>query len=202
MVDTAAAWTTAWTQAWGEMPEIGQGRKASIPTKSGGSYDYSYAALSDILAAVRPTLTKYGLALAQSVESTPTHISVETRVYHKDGWCEKFGPFLLPIQGDARAVGSAVTYARRYALAAALGVAPDEDTDASPETKKPAAKPTVKRKPADVNLHDAAWSHAIHKAGDAAEQVFLAALAAAGIKGGHRIETPEEYAKVLGELDA
>jgi hypothetical protein len=59
---------------------------------------------------------------------------VETRIHHKAGHVEIFGPVLIRVVGDAKAAGSAITYARRYALCAALGIAPDEDDDGAATT--------------------------------------------------------------------
>jgi hypothetical protein len=56
-----------------------------------------------------------------------TTVSVRTRLGHSSGeWVEDVVSALLP-SGDPQAVGSAITYLRRYALAAMVGVAPEDD---------------------------------------------------------------------------
>ena len=199
------AWTAAWVKAWAEMPDIGQGRTASIPTKTGGNYSYTYAALSDILGTVRKALTDNGLAVSQSVVEAPTgFVGVETRLYHQAGHVEVFGPIVLPAAGDARSVGSAVTYARRYSLLAALGVAPDEDTDAAPEkaaSKPRAARKADKEEPAADNRdqHNEMWEYAVKRIGATdAETVFLDGLAAAKVK---MIRTDDQAAIVKAHID-
>src|SRR3990167_8709519 len=87
-----AAWAKAWVAAWAELPGIWQGRKGTIPTKAGGSYEYNYAALPDILAVARPVLAKHGLAVAQSVVGVEGGIGVETRIIHEAGHIVVFGP--------------------------------------------------------------------------------------------------------------
>ena len=110
-------WHAAFVKAQAEFPPIGKGQKATIPTKSGGSYDYTYASLPDVLDAVREVLAKNGFAVAQSVEGRRT---VDRR-------CDSYLPQGRPRRNvrparsglrlaNAVGAGSAITYARRYAL--------------------------------------------------------------------------------------
>lgn len=122
-------WAEAFTAAQAELPPIGKRHEATIPTKTGGGYSYKYADLNDVLEAVRPVLNKHGLSISQSSVNEEGKIGVVTRIYHTSGHVETFGPLLLPAGGDARSAGSAITYARRYGLCAALGIAPDDDDD-------------------------------------------------------------------------
>lgn len=129
--EVMAAWAKAFVAAQSEMPEITKDKSATIPTNKGGSFTYSYADLPTIIEKVRPILTKHELAFAQSVETTETKdLAITTRIYHSAGGVQSFGPLLMPGGGDARSAGSAITYGRRYALCAALGIAADEDDDA------------------------------------------------------------------------
>lgn len=139
--EAMTAWAVAFAKAQSEFPPIGKGQKATIPTKS-GEYSYTYAALPDILDAVSPILHENGFSIAQSVAGDQSTIAVETRIYHKDGCCEVFGPLVLHSGGDARSAGSAITYARRYALCAALGIAPDEDDDGARAASARREEPT------------------------------------------------------------
>jgi len=139
MSDAVTAWAAAFVAAQAEMPEIPKARRATIRTRDGGQYAYSYADLPAILAAVSPVLAKHGLGVAQSVEVANGGVAVKTRVYHTGGHVEEFGPLVLPAGEDARAVGSAITYARRYSLCAALGISADEDDDAATAGKSVSA---------------------------------------------------------------
>lgn len=127
--EARAAWAAAFVAAQAELPEISKDKKATIPTKAGKEFSYSYADLPVIIKAVRPILQKHKLAFAQSLEEEGDSLACVTRIYHEAGHCEVFGPVLLPSGDDARSVGSAATYARRYGLCAALGIAADEDDD-------------------------------------------------------------------------
>lgn len=100
-----------------------------------------YADLSSIWEACRDQLSKNGLAIIQSPEEAESGISIETMLCHSSGeWVSS--SYVMPVSKvDAQAVGSAITYARRYALAAMVGVAPvDDDGNAAaknPPTQNP-----------------------------------------------------------------
>lgn len=130
MTDEArAAWAAAFVAAQQKLPEVAKTKTAKIPTKSGSDYSYTYADLSDVLSMCRPVLNDFGLSVTQSVGGTADAVAVSTRIYHESGHVEEFGPTTLPAGHDARGTGSAVTYARRYGLCAALGIMPDDDDD-------------------------------------------------------------------------
>lgn len=121
-----------------------------------------YADLSAIIDAVRHELALNDLSYVQ-MPATPPHgefgIALTTRLMHSSGqWLEE--TFFMPMPTDERGkslmqvAGSAITYARRYALAAMLGVVADEDTDGSIQNdapRKSAVKPAPRpaEKPAD-----------------------------------------------------
>lgn len=100
-----------------------------------------YADLASVWDACREALTANGIAVVQmTAPSEKDEIIVETRLAHSSGeWYE--GTLSLPVsKADAQGYGSALTYARRYGLAAAAGVAPEDDDGnaaamAKPETK-------------------------------------------------------------------
>ena len=92
-----------------------------------------YADLGAIIDETRPRLAAYGLAIIQNAVSEGDQIGIETLILHKSG--EYMGnSFTMPTgpekgKSAAQVAGSMITYARRYALAAALGLYTDEDTD-------------------------------------------------------------------------
>lgn len=91
-----------------------------------------YADIEAILQAVRPALNKHGLFLSQTVTTDTGNVSVETVIMHESGDCLRSGVTQIPIgpnKNMAQAAGSAITYARRYSLAAFLGVSADDDDD-------------------------------------------------------------------------
>ena len=121
--DLAAAFAAA--QA--EMPDITKGRTANVPTKTGGSYSYTYADLNDVLTAIRPVLARHNLFISQDVIRRAQMIDTYTTLGHKSGQFITFGPMSFEAGGTPQSAGSAVTYARRYSLLAAVGLATEDD---------------------------------------------------------------------------
>ncbi|OJG12976.1 hypothetical protein RU94_GL001675 [Enterococcus asini] len=71
-----------------------------------------------------------GLSYSQEATSEGNYISVATHVFHESGQFISFDPLSLPAtKADAQGFGSAVTYAKRYALSAVFGITSDQDDD-------------------------------------------------------------------------
>lgn len=87
-----------------------------------------YADLSEIRDTVTPALTKNGIAVVQGTDITESGIIVFTRLVHKSGqWFES----VFPIANDKpQAMGSSISYGRRYTLSAITSIAADDDDDA------------------------------------------------------------------------
>lgn len=117
----------ALAKAQGQMPAIKKDKTADIPTKAGGRYSYNYADLATIMEAIRQPLADNGLALIQTVETGDRLVAVETMLAHTSGqWIShQIG---LSVDGDIRAIGSAITYGRRYGIVL-TGVVTEEDDD-------------------------------------------------------------------------
>lgn len=88
-----------------------------------------YATLDSMLDAVEPALEENGIMVIQSMtpESTPDSIQLETILMHKSGQSATFCMMMPIVKRDPQGVGSAMTYARRYSLAAALGISQADD---------------------------------------------------------------------------
>ena len=89
-----------------------------------------YATLDDVLAAVEPGLADSGLVMFQGMvdDDVSARIKVETTVYHAESgeWVSFLT--IVPIsKQDAQGYGSSLTYARRYAITAALGLSQTDD---------------------------------------------------------------------------
>lgn len=112
-----------------EAPTVPKDKTAHVPTKSGGSYRYQYADLADVAAVAYPILAKHGLAFAcipRSVEGGGYELA--GALMHASG--ERMEG-ALPLSGETpQALGSAITYARRYLLGAMTGIVTDVDDDA------------------------------------------------------------------------
>lgn len=87
-----------------------------------------YADLGEVLSAVRPALSKHGIAIMQMTDVTETGIVLHTRLTHTSGqWIE--GVYPVSPMGTHQQMGAALTYAKRQALSAIVGVAGEDDTD-------------------------------------------------------------------------
>lgn len=86
-----------------------------------------YADLASVWDAIRAPLTSNGLSVVQLLRSTQGGVEVETILMHASGQ-QISDVFAVPAsKNDAQGYGSAATYARRYALMAMVGVAPEDD---------------------------------------------------------------------------
>lgn len=101
-----------------------------------------YADLADILDHARHQLGAVGLAVTQETVTAEAGIGVLTRVIHRSGQYLEYGPLWLPQGANAQQHGSAITYARRYALAAALGIAAETDDDGQAASKPASDRPS------------------------------------------------------------
>lgn len=90
----------------------------------------SYADLSEVIKAVKFSLNANGIAFIQTPdESEPTILKLTTRLIHESGqWLESVMTMPL-VKTDPQGYGSAMAYARRYALSAITGIYADDDDD-------------------------------------------------------------------------
>lgn len=111
----------------------------------------AYATLADIWGACRKQLTDHGLSVIQSPSTQDGAVVLTTLLLHTSGqWIQ--GELSIPLGGKVTAqnIGSAITYARRYALGAFASVAPEDD-DGNEASKAPgeAKKPPPQQPKAD-----------------------------------------------------
>jgi hypothetical protein len=93
-------------------------------------YNSKYATLTSLVESVAPALNENGISVWQPVEDGPgVAKQVTTLLAHSSGeWIESTLTLILQRQ-DMQGLGSATTYARRYALAAMVGAVTEEDDD-------------------------------------------------------------------------
>lgn len=131
------------------------------PTKSkkvdAGSRKYSYAELDKCLPDIRELCTSKGVAILQSSGAE----TITTTLLHTSGqWAQSSCPMVLPSKaGDPQAMGSCITYSRRYGLFLALGIAAQgEDNDGA--VKQNRRQETPDAKAARQADHDPSWEAA------------------------------------------
>lgn len=118
--DTIAELAKALAAAQGEIENAG--KNASNP-----HFKSRYADLAEVLNTVRPVMSKHGISISQFPAFESGIASVETIVMHTSGeWMTGISSAPVTKQ-DAQGVGSALTYLRRYSLAAIAGIAQEDD---------------------------------------------------------------------------
>ena len=112
--------------AQGKFTDIVKDKKARIESQK-GSYGYAFADLASYIEAIRPALAEAKLAVIQAPAISAGTVTVTTRIVHASGqWVES--ELTMPVgQQTPQGIGSAITYARRYALAPMLCLAADDD---------------------------------------------------------------------------
>jgi hypothetical protein len=100
----------------------------ALKDKNNPHFRSKYADLGACLDAVDDALLEQGIALAQETDKCDDGVMVRTVLIHESGERMDFGWLHVPAsKHDAQGYGSALTYARRYSLMAACGIAPEDD---------------------------------------------------------------------------
>jgi len=149
-----------------ELPDVGKTSTGKIEgeSKTSGrafSYQYKYADLAAVSKAVMPLLGRHGLAFTARPTLLNDQFFLAYSLMHTSGEREDgVYPLPDPQRTDPKKVGSAITYARRYCLCAATGVAPDEDDDGAAAGQAVAEQEAAARRqrnaPPEVDKHGAA----------------------------------------------
>lgn len=134
--DSIAALAAALSKAQGAM-------QPAVKDAKNPHLDRSYADLASVWNAAREHLTANGLSVMQTFQQCdPGRVTVETILAHSSGeWVSSVLTMPAEAKGGqqgAQAYGSAITYARRYSLAAILGIAPAGDDDDGEAASQPA----------------------------------------------------------------
>lgn len=150
--DSIANLAVALAQAQAELP--------SVPLDGHNSFNNTrYSTLKKTMETARPILAKHGLAVTQIVISSEDRIGIETVLLHSSGeWISNTAT--VPTVDEkgksaAQVVGSTISYLRRYAFAAIVGLYTDEESDGPAPARKqqtPAKQPAGQQtKPAAGN---------------------------------------------------
>jgi hypothetical protein len=145
--DPLAKLIAALAAAQGQFPTIEKTQTATVPGKD-GTQGYSYADLGDVLAKVRPVLSRHGLALVQRterVDGAGAKVLLVTELHHTAGGVIESVVELGQSTSNPQQFGGALTYLRRYEAVTLLGIAAEEDRDAQDVVPAPrgAAAPVL-----------------------------------------------------------
>ena len=122
-------------------------------------FQSKYADLAHVVEGVTPALNEKGVGVLQFPSYDGDLIGVTTTLLHESGSSVTATLHLRPSKSDPQGCGSAITYARRYALLAITGCAPEDDdgnaasgpnrSEPRPEPKRTEAKPPTLAERAD-----------------------------------------------------
>lgn len=169
-----------------------------------------YAPLPDILNIVRPLLSKHGLSIVQMPSGDGENITVATLLLHESGeWIEACPLTLRADKTTAQGAGSAITYGRRYAVSALLGISSEDDDDGNhaskPEQKQPEqkkAEPKKAEKPELANKKQLDSIYALAKELNIPVAEMKEIIYARTEKNSSKELTPAEATKVIEFLES
>lgn len=119
-----------------------KGFAPALKTNTNPHFRSKYVSLDGCIEAVIDSLNSNGIALLQPTHECDDGVTVETLFVHESGETMSGGRLHVPAsKQDAQGYGSALTYARRYSLMAACGIAPEDDDGnaaSKPKTTAPA----------------------------------------------------------------
>jgi hypothetical protein len=129
--------------------------KPAVRDKTNPFLKSRYADLSAVWDVCRSLLQENGLAVVQVCGQAGEGSYLETILSHESGeWISGKYP-LKPVRADdPQALGSAVTYARRYSLAAVLGIVTEDDDAEGAMDRQPAANTKQSVRPTPARLSD------------------------------------------------
>ncbi len=109
----------------------------ALKTSTNPHFKSKYADLAACVEAVIDALNTNGIAMIQRTHDDETGVTVETVFIHESGETIESGRLHVPAaKNEPQGYGSALTYARRYSLMAACGIAPEDD-DGNSASRKP-----------------------------------------------------------------
>lgn len=138
---------------------------ATVAKDKKGNFGH-YATLAAIVEATASAFGQHGLAIIQEASMDEAGVTVDTWLIHESGGTIEFEALTMPLTDrKPQAVGSAITYARRYQLASVCGLAPDDDDgqaaqDATKSTQK-GKEPPVGNAEGDVLFEPAKPKRAV-----------------------------------------
>jgi hypothetical protein len=173
----------------------------ALKTSTNPHFRSRYADLSACVEAVIDALNNNNIYLMQLTEEHEAGVKVSTTFIHESGEQLSGGTLFMPAsKHDAQGFGSALSYARRYSLMAACGIAPEDDdgTEAA-KTTPPQAAPKAAPKPApavpkQVSGKDNEWQLKVSAKPDTNFEDWLAVVVAASVTA---LDTAESRQQVM-----
>ena len=186
--DTLAS---ALVAALADLTVIEKGSKVDFTTDSGKRVHYDFADIAAVVKLTRPVLAEHGLVALTPVHEHGNGLACTVTLLHTSGERMDLGPFPFPAGRDAQATGSMVTYHRRYALVAALGMAAGDDDDGA------AAKPREQQQAAPVPGFRTSLTNAIAGLTNAERELLREWVAEQGLPNRPALMNEEQSERVV-----
>lgn len=132
-----------------------------------------YADLASVWEAARKPLSDNGLAVIQTTNGDCEVVTVITTLFHSSGQWIRGTLKMRPSKLDPQGIGSCLTYARRYALAAMVGIAPEDD-DGNAASQKNGTPAQVEKPVALTKEQRSTLSKMLEEAGITEEEFCIA----------------------------
>jgi hypothetical protein len=174
-----------------------------LKTATNPAFKSKYADLAAVVEAVLPALHANGFGLMQPPHSDGALVEVETILLHESGGCIRSTLGVRPTKQDPQGIGSAVTYARRYALQSIAGIAPEDDDGNAASGSRQQAAPKQAEPPKAPTLSErAARLEATLKTVKTADELRKAYALASKLCADLDLSDPERLAQVNALYDA
>lgn len=121
-----------------------------------------YADLGAVVDACKDALLGSDLVPSQSTTIIDGRIILVTTLYHSSGQWLRGYLSVNPVKNDPQAIGSAITYARRYALSAMVGLTTEEDDDGESAMGRQRQVDTYKPKVKEISFEEAVPAESSH----------------------------------------
>jgi len=159
----------ALSKAQGDFKSPTKNKEVIVKTNGGNSYAFEYADLTQIIECIKEPMTKNGLSFTHITETNETGFWLRTFLMHSSGqFISTIYP--LPQTMNAKELGGAITYGKRYSLSALVGISADDDADAEPENVQSFKNRQVASKPVAASIPKPNYEEA-KKAGPSAPQI-------------------------------
>jgi hypothetical protein len=160
----------------------------ALKTSTNPHFRSKYASLDACIEAVLDALNNNGIYLMQLTDEHDGGVKVSTIFLHESGEQLSGGSLFMPAtKHDAQGFGSALSYARRYSLMAACGIAPeDDDGNQATKTAPPPAAPKAAPKapvavPKQMSGKDREWQLKVSSEPDTEWENWLAVVVEATV---------------------
>lgn len=163
-----------------------QGEFSAIPKNADNPFFRSkYADLATVVSHAHPILSKHGLAVSQHPSTVDGEPALTTHLIHSSGQVLSSTMKLCATKMDPQGQGAAITYARRFAYSAVLGLVTEADDDGNSASNATVAtyKATLKKKPSALDSAKGKLREAIKASGvDGKEYAWVATATDADIE--------------------